>query len=81
MSPIQIIAALVFIFIVWLIFGKIFSKAGYSKWLGLLMFVPLANLCVLIWFCIARWPVQKEVDRLTELERARVGTHTPGTGP
>ena len=39
------------------IFGRIFAKAGYSRWFGLLMFVPAVNLAVICWFAFADWPV------------------------
>ncbi len=44
----------------------IFAKAGYSGALGLLMFVPLANIIVLLVLAFARWPIQKEVDSLRQ---------------
>jgi len=40
-------------------YWKIFSKAGYSGALSLLMLVPLVNLIVFIWFAFAEWPVLK----------------------
>lgn len=40
-------------------YWKIFSKAGYSGALSLLMLVPLVNLIVFIWFAFAQWPVLK----------------------
>ncbi len=40
------------------IFGAIFRKAGYSGWLGLLMLVPVVNLCVLVWFATTTWPLE-----------------------
>jgi hypothetical protein len=33
------------------------SKAGYSKWLGLLMLVPLVNVVFFLYFAFARWPI------------------------
>lgn len=35
---------------------KIFSRAGYSGALSLLLFVPLVNLIVLLWFAFSDWP-------------------------
>jgi len=40
-------------------YWKIFSKAGYSGALSLLMLVPLVNLIVFVWFAFAQWPVLK----------------------
>jgi hypothetical protein len=41
---------------IWLPWVRIFPKAGYSAWLSLLMFVPLLNLILLIWFAFSEWP-------------------------
>ncbi|MEA3407349.1 MAG: hypothetical protein U9R48_04625 [Chloroflexota bacterium] len=46
------------------IWWRIFSKAGYSGLLGLLMFVPLVNVIVLLYFAFGTWPIEKEVERL-----------------
>jgi hypothetical protein len=37
-------------------FWFIFSKAGYSKWLSLLMVVPIANVILLYFLVFAKWP-------------------------
>jgi hypothetical protein len=37
-------------------YSKIFSKAGYSGALALLMLIPGVNLAVLFWFAFAEWP-------------------------
>lgn len=37
-------------------FWFIFSKAGYSGWLSLLMVVPLVNLILLYFLAFSRWP-------------------------
>jgi hypothetical protein len=37
-------------------FWLIFSKAGYSKWLSLLMVVPLVNVILLYFLAFSRWP-------------------------
>lgn len=44
-----------------LIFCKIFSKAGYSWALGLLMLVPIANIVMLFILAFAEWPIQREL--------------------
>ncbi|MEJ0059277.1 MAG: hypothetical protein WDM79_06815 [Terricaulis sp.] len=36
-------------------YWKIFSKAGYSGALSLLLLVPIANLVVVVWFAFADW--------------------------
>lgn len=49
---VTLLITLFFIFIYW----KIFSKAGYSGALSLLLLVPIANLIVIVWFAFADWP-------------------------
>jgi hypothetical protein len=44
------------------IFGSIFRKAGYSGWLALLMFVPLVNGGVLLWFATTTWPLERAAN-------------------
>ena len=44
-----------------LIFCKIFSRAGYSWALGLLMLVPIANIIMLCVLAFAEWPIQREL--------------------
>ncbi len=41
-------------------FWFIFSKAGYSKWLSLLMLVPIVNFGMLYFLAISTWPSQRE---------------------
>jgi hypothetical protein len=57
------VLAIIFAIVIW---WRIFSKAGYSGALGLLMFVPIANLIVLCVLAFARWPIQREVDLLRQ---------------
>ncbi len=37
-------------------FWFIFLKAGYSKWLSLLMVIPLLNLILLYFLAFSKWP-------------------------
>jgi len=48
------------------VFGMIFSKAGFSGWLGLLMLIPLVNLCAALFLAFAEWPVHRELNQLKE---------------
>ena len=48
------------------IFCKIFSKAGYSWALGLLMLVPIANIIMLFVLAFADWPILKELRVLKQ---------------
>lgn len=49
-----------------LIFCKIFSKAGYSWALGLLILVPIANIIIAFYLAFADWPVQRQVRQLRQ---------------
>jgi hypothetical protein len=42
-------------------FCKIFSKAGYSWALGLLMLVPIANIIITLYLAFAEWPIETEL--------------------
>jgi hypothetical protein len=42
-------------------FCKIFSKAGFSWVLGLLMLVPIANIVMFFFLAFADWPIQREL--------------------
>jgi hypothetical protein len=57
---------LVIIAIKLLIFCKIFSKAGYSWALGLLMMIPIANIIMAFFLAFADWPVRRELRRLKQ---------------
>lgn len=57
------IALLVTILTVW-IHCRIFSKAGYSWTLGLLMFVPVANIIMPFVLAFGDWPIYRELRRL-----------------
>jgi hypothetical protein len=52
------------------IFCKIFSKAGYSWALGLLMLVPIANIIMFFFIGLADWPIRKELRRLKQQSSA-----------
>jgi hypothetical protein len=39
--------------------GNILRKAGYSRWLSLLLFVPLLNLALIWIFAFAKWPAER----------------------
>ena len=45
-----------------LVFCKIFSKTGFSWALGLLMFVPIANIIMLFVLAFAEWPIERELS-------------------
>jgi len=58
--------ALVFIVITALVYCKIFSKAGFSWALGLLMLVPIANIVMFFYLAFADWPVHRELRQLRQ---------------
>jgi ethanolamine transporter EutH len=49
-----------------LIYWRIFSKAGYSGALSLLMFVPIANLVMLCILAFGEWPIYRELNMLRQ---------------
>lgn len=52
-------------FIVWVVpMVLIFKKAGYSGLQIILLFVPLVNVIVFIWFALTEWPIEKELKSL-----------------
>jgi uncharacterized membrane protein YhaH (DUF805 family) len=61
---IRVIAGLITVFIFLPIFlipyWRIFSRAGFSGWLALLMIVPLINLIVLYVVAFSRWKIKPE---------------------
>ncbi len=62
-SSIISLALLVFAVI---IYWKIFSKAGYSGAMGLLMFVPIANIIALCILAFGNWPIYEELNMLRQ---------------
>ncbi|HEU5227847.1 MAG TPA: hypothetical protein VFU49_08555 [Ktedonobacteraceae bacterium] len=54
-----------------IIFWKIFSKAGYSGALSLLMLVPIANLIMLCVLAFGEWPIYRELNYLRQTAGAR----------
>lgn len=65
----SIVIGLIGLIIGIIIWWKIFSKAGYSGALGLLMFVPIANFIVLLVLAFGTWPIEEEVRRLRDMLR------------
>jgi hypothetical protein len=56
-----ILFALIITIIQIVAFCKIFSKAGFSWALGLLMLVPIANIVMFFFLAFADWPVHREL--------------------
>lgn len=57
-----LVVSSVFAFVV---VGNISSKAGYPRWYGLVVAVPLLNLVALVVFACSSWPIEQ---RLLALE-------------
>ena len=49
-----------------LICCKIFSNAGYSWALGLLILIPIVNIIMIFYLAFADWPVNKELRLLKQ---------------
>ena len=56
-----------------LIWCKIFSKAGYSWALGLLMLVPIANIIMPFILAFGDWPIYKELRLLRQQQSSTTG--------
>jgi hypothetical protein len=54
-----------------IIYWKIFSKAGYSGALGLLMLVPIANIIMLCVLAFGEWPIYRELNQLRQQAMGR----------
>lgn len=67
-SGLEILSSLAYLlgiaFVYVAVWWKIFSKAGYSGLMGVLMIVPLANLVALAKLVFSEWPIHKEVASL-----------------
>ena len=72
-TPLVILGAFIAAFIILIVIAiklliicKIFSKAGYSWALGLLMLIPIINIIMAFFLAFADWPVQRELRRLKQ---------------
>jgi hypothetical protein len=52
-------------------FWRICSKTGYSGALGLLVFVPVANIFLLFFLAFSKWPIEKQIEQLQPEAQAR----------
>jgi hypothetical protein len=46
-----------------LVFGTIARRAGFSRWFGLLMLVPLVNLAAIWVFAFIKWPALDQATK------------------
>lgn len=73
-KPILIVVAVLFVGLVVLIsmaitllvWCKLFSKAGYSWALGLLLLLPIANIIMPFFLAFADWPIRRELRLLKQ---------------
>lgn len=56
---IRLIGALAVIPLMIIPFWKIYSKAGFSGWLSLLMVIPFVNLVVLYYVAFSNWNIDQ----------------------
>jgi uncharacterized membrane protein YhaH (DUF805 family) len=68
------LATIIFAVIIW---WRIFSKAGFSGALSLLMFVPIANLIMIIILAFAEWPIQAELTQLRMMRNQQFPQNQP----
>ena len=59
-GPIELILILIMGSVIVIPFWRIFSKAGFSGALSLLMFIPLVNLVMIFVLAFAEWPAMRE---------------------
>ena len=50
------------------IWWKIFSKAGYSGAMGLLMVIPLVNFIMMLVLAFGKWPIHRELEYLKQAQ-------------
>ena len=64
-----------------IIYWRIFSKAGFSGALSLLMFVPIANIVMLCILAFAEWPIYQELNMLRQRVATMGGPQLPPQAP
>jgi len=61
----EILLILIIGFVLFILpYCKIFAKAGFSRWLGLLMVIPIVNIGLLFFFAFTKWPIHNELENL-----------------
>jgi heme/copper-type cytochrome/quinol oxidase subunit 2 len=59
-----VVAMVVLTVVIW---WKIFSKAGYSGAMSLLMLLPVVNFIMLLVLAFGQWPIHRELAALKQL--------------
>src|SRR5437667_9482530 len=62
----SVVFSLVAIIFAAVIYWRIFSKAGYSGALGILMLIPIVNIVMLCIVASGQWPIYKELNYLRQ---------------
>ncbi|MDT8069900.1 MAG: hypothetical protein ROO76_17190 [Terriglobia bacterium] len=58
------------------VFGNIFSKAGFSRWFSVLLAVPIVNIITILWFSFTEWPIEQELVK-AQFEASRLSAGHP----
>ncbi len=66
----------IFIFVI-VVYWRIVSKAGYNGAMSLLLFIPIANIIMIIIFAFSEWPIQKELNQLRAMAARGSGANFP----
>ncbi|HLL78845.1 MAG TPA: hypothetical protein VKT25_05060 [Ktedonobacteraceae bacterium] len=70
----------IFIFVI-VVYWRIVSKAGYNGAMSLLLFIPIANIIMIIIFAFSEWPIQKELNQLRAMAARGSGANFPPQYP
>lgn len=54
-----------------LVYGQIAKRAGFSRWLGLVMCVPVLGVLAPVVFACVRWPVERRTVASRRKRRRR----------
>jgi len=68
-----VLVSLIGVVLTALIYCMIFSKAGYSWALGLLMLVPVANIIMPFVLAFGDWPIRRELRLLKQKQSNTTG--------
>jgi uncharacterized membrane protein YhdT len=56
-------ALVVYAFWAWVL-SRVAKKAGFPRWVGFAMLVPLLNIGLMIWFAFTEWPIETKLARI-----------------
>lgn len=64
MGTMELLLVVLVVALIVYVYGRIWSKAGYPGWAGVLMIIPIVNLLAILYLAFAKWPVEEELERL-----------------